>query len=77
MADNDYNIIKPVETLQNVESLAPAKYRQGKKKQQSLHEQNDQRRKLVENELKESTEKDIGSKINENDRDRHSIDYRA
>ena len=32
MPDNDYNIIKPVETLQNVAGLTPAKRRKQKKR---------------------------------------------
>jgi hypothetical protein len=34
MTDNNYNIIKPVESLQNVTSLAPIKDREEKKRRQ-------------------------------------------
>jgi len=77
MADNDYNIIKPVESLQNVGNITAAKRREERKKRQNSHKQKDRQRKPVEDELNESTEKNIDSEIAENDRDEHSIDYRA
>ena len=77
MADNDHNIIKPVDGLQNIAGLTPAKRREERKKQQNLPEQKDQQRELAEDELNESTEKDVGSEIIENAQDRHSIDYCA
>jgi len=77
MADNDHNIIKPVDGLQNIAGLTPAKRREERKKQQNLPEQKDQQRELTEDELNESTEKDVGSEIIENAQDRHSIDYCA
>ena len=77
MADNDYNIIKPVESLQNVAGLNPAKRREEKKKQQNSHKQNDLQREPSEDELNESIEENIGSEIAENNQDEHSIDYRA
>ncbi len=35
MTDNDYNIIKPVDNLQNITSLAPIKDREERKRRQS------------------------------------------
>jgi hypothetical protein len=77
MTDSDYNIVRSSEVLQNVENLAPAKYRQGRKKRQNLKEQNHQEHKVAENELDEPNENDNDDKIPENEIDRHSIDYRA
>ncbi len=77
MADNDYNIIKPVENLQNVGNITAVKRREERKKRQNSHKQEDRQRKPAEDELNESTEKNIDSEIAENDRDEHSIDYRA
>jgi len=77
MADNVHNIIKPVEGLQNIAGLSPTKRREKRKKRQNLHEQEDRQRELAEDELNESSEEDIGNKIAENGRDKHSIDYCA
>ncbi len=77
MADNDYSIIKPVESLQNVGNITAAKRREERKKRQNSHKQEDRQRRPVEDELNESTEKNVDSEIAENDRDEHSIDYRA
>lgn len=40
MADNDSTIIKPVESLQNIGGLKPAKRREQRKRRQSLQEEN-------------------------------------
>ena len=77
MADNNHNIIKSVEGLQNIAGLTPAKRREERKKRQNLHEQNDQERELAEDKLNESAEEDIAGEITKNDQDRHSIDYCA
>jgi hypothetical protein len=77
MTDSDYDIIRPTEVLQNVGGLAPAKYRQGRKKRQNLREQDDSESKLAEGQLEESIEKDTDGKITENDQDSHAIDYCA
>jgi hypothetical protein len=77
MADNEHDIIKSVEVLHNIGSLSPAQRRQERKKRQNLTRQNDQERKFTEDELNKSTDKNISSEINENEQDRHSIDYCA
>jgi len=77
MADNDYNIIKPVKNLQIAGNIAAAKRREERKKRQGSRKQEDRQRKPVEDELNELTEEDIGNEIAENDQDKHSIDYRA
>jgi len=77
MTDNDYNVIKPAEGLQNIRGLAPAKHRDEKKKRQNLNKQNKEQGKLAEDEVNESAEEDLGSEIAKNDQDEHFIDYRA
>ncbi len=77
MADNDFNIIKPVENLQNVGGVTPAKSRKERKKRHNLHEKNDPQRPLLDSERDESTAEDIDSEIADNDREQHSIDYCA
>jgi hypothetical protein len=42
MADNDSSIIKPVESLQNIGSLTPAKRREQRNRRQDLQKQNKQ-----------------------------------
>ncbi len=42
MADNDSSIIKPVESLQNIGSLTPAKRREQRSRRQNLQKQDKQ-----------------------------------
>ena len=76
MADNN-NIIKPVESLQNIASLTPAKRRKEGKKQQNSHERQNRQREFAEEELNETSEESIDSGIDENNQNEHSIDYCA
>jgi len=74
MTNNDY--IKPVESLQNIASVTPAKDRQEKKKQQNRqqdHGKND----YIKDELNLSDQEDIEVQPQEIEIDKHSIDYRA
>ena len=82
MPDNDYNIIKPVESLQNIGALTPARRRKERKHRQNLHEQNEEERKKEPDESSkkepnESSRKELNDKIIEDEADRHSIDYCA
>jgi hypothetical protein len=77
MADNDYNTIKPVQSLQNIGNITAAKRREERKKRQNSREKENRQEQLGENELNESTEQDSYGKIAENNRDENSIDYRA
>ena len=75
MADNDSNTIKPVESLQNIPILTPAKRREQRKhRQQSQNEKReyseDQQNNLV-NEL------DPEPELTENENDENKIDYCA
>jgi hypothetical protein len=38
MADKDLNIVKPVDGLQNIAGLTPARRREERKRRQNLHE---------------------------------------
>ena len=53
MADNDYNIIKPVESLQNIGNIIAAKRREERKKRQDSHKQQARQHKPVEDKLNE------------------------
>jgi hypothetical protein len=77
MADNDYNIIKPVESMKNVGDITPAKRREERKKRQNSREQKDRQRQLAGDSLNQSIEENINSEIAEEDQNEHSIDYCA
>ena len=77
MPDNDYNIIKPVESLHNIAGLTPAKRREERKRRQNLHAEEDEedKQKLNDSLGKESPDNAPVDVDDENDR--HSIDYCA
>lgn len=77
MVDNNYNIIKPVDSLKNIGGLTPTKRRREGKKQQDLNQEDDTKHEDVVDLENGSIEEGIGSEIAENDPDEHSIDYRA
>lgn len=77
MVDSDYNIIKPVETLQNVTSITPAKKREKRKKRQNTRDQGQWQPETNEDQLNKSNEEDINRKNAENGKTDHIIDYRA
>ncbi len=74
MADSNYNMIKPVENLQNVGSLTPVNQRKEKKQRRNPQEQNQEE---GEQELNESVEKNAADQAPENGPNQHSIDYCA
>ena len=76
MTSDDYNI-KPVESLQNIANIDPAKHRQKGKKQQNSSWQDESLHEYKEDEITGSIEEDIDIEPTENDRDKPSIDYRA
>jgi len=51
MADNDSNIIKPVENLQNILALTPTRRREHKKHRQQLHKEEKGRSEQEQNSL--------------------------
>ena len=79
MADNNFNIIKPVESLQNIGGLAPVKQRKERKHKQNLQEENQQEENQQENQKQpnESGEEDINIDIMDDESDQHSVDYCA
>ena len=78
MADNDSNTIKPVEILQNIPVLTPAKRREQKKHRQQTHRENKEDSEQEQNSLVD--EQDLGDEFNEDKNDRSAsggIDYCA
>jgi hypothetical protein len=85
MADYDSNMIKPVEGLQSITGLTPAKRREERKRRQQLHHENEEEGESAKGGLDESgDEQDMNNsdqEWTENQRDRNSdntgIDYCA
>ena len=78
MVDRNFNVIKPVESLNNIANLKPIQERRKRKKDR--REQNNENEKKPETNLEEnsnSIEENITKEIHENDGEEHSIDYRA
>lgn len=75
MADNDSNIVKPVEGMQNITGLSPARRRQQRKRRQDLHEKGKQNPESAKGGL---DEKNQGDEPTESEHpDSLGIDYRA
>ena len=74
MADNDSNIIKPVEGLYNITGLAPTKRREQRKHRQNLREEEEQE---PEQELNEPVDEQDLSELNKSESDENGIDYCA
>ncbi len=73
MADADSNLIKPVESLQNITGLKPINPRNEKKQRRQPQKKNSEEHRR---QLEESVEEELfGEEFDENDRD--SIDYCA
>jgi hypothetical protein len=72
MADNDYGIIKPVETLQNVPALSPAKRREQRKSRRQPPNQE-----KGEDEPSSFEEQVGGAEANAGETEEHSLDYCA
>jgi hypothetical protein len=75
MAENDSNTIKPVESLQNIPVLTPAKRREQRKHREQTHRENMEDSEQVENNLVD--EQETGDGITKNENDRNTIDYCA
>ncbi len=73
MADYDSNMIKPVEGLQNITGLAPARRREERKRRQQLDREDREKDESAEDEetLPE------GRTENGNDRNSGGVDYHA
>ena len=75
MADNDSSIIKPVEGMQNIAGLTPARRRDQGKQQRNLQEE---RSGESERETNESAgEQDLNDELTKNAKDKSTIDYCA
>ncbi len=78
MADNDSNTIKPVESLQNIPVLTPAKRREQGKRRQQLHKGNKEHPEQEQNNLADEQNLDVELTENENDQSASGgIDYCA
>ena len=75
MADYNSDIIKPVENLQNIPGLVPAKDREEKKRRQQLQKEN--KEKLQQELDKSADERKTRNKITKNENERDTIDYCA
>lgn len=72
MPDDNYNMIKPVESLQNIISLTPTKRREERKQRQNPQKEHS------EQELDEQNGADSpNSTSGQNENDKHSVDYCA
>jgi hypothetical protein len=78
MADNNSNTIKPVESLQNIPVLTPAKRREQGKRRQQTHRENKEDSEQEQNNL--AGEQDLDVELTENENDQSAsggIDYCA
>jgi hypothetical protein len=75
MADKDYNIIKPVESLYNIAGLTPVKHRQQRKRRQNPQTESKDKPEEEPDGSTEQQNSDI--EITTDADDEHSIDYRA
>lgn len=77
MANNDYHIIKPVESLQNTAGLAGVKRREERKRRRNLPGQHKQERGSTKGGQDNSRENSKFPPPAEPEADRHSVDYCA
>lgn len=75
MADNDSNTIKPVESLQNIPILTPAKRRDQRTQRQQQHGENKEHSEDERNIL--ADEQELNIELSESEDDPNTIDYRA
>lgn len=75
MADNDSNTIKPVESLQNIPLLTPAKRREQRKHRQQPQKEKKEYSEEEQNNL--AVEPDPGAERTESKNDGNTIDYCA
>ena len=75
MPDNDYNIIKPVEGLQNIAGLTPARRREERKRRQDMRREKREESGQEPNGL--ADQQSTGSEFAEDENEQHSIDYCA
>jgi len=76
MADSDYNVIKPVESLQTIQGIAPAKRRQERKQRQDAPNEHHEETETETETEAERNDAEATETVHDED-DPHSIDYRA
>ncbi|MHC4156699.1 MAG: hypothetical protein ACYST6_17520 [Planctomycetota bacterium] len=74
MAENNYNMIKPVESLQNILRLTPTERREERKRRRSS---NSGKRQASEEEQNGVSDERTSGEAPEDNPDQHSIDYCA
>jgi len=74
MVDSNYNMIKPVESLQNVAGVTPVKERKERNRQKKQKEKSQQEHEQIPD---ESLEAESGSETTGQQDDPNSIDYCA
>ena len=80
MAEYDFNMIKPVDGLQNITGLAPARRREERRRQKKLKNQNDDKHEINNDEIEEDETSDNKPEDwsgNENSSDSSRVDFRA
>jgi len=77
MADNDSNIIKPVEGLHNTAGLTPTKRREQRKRRQNLQKEEGQEPESAEAGLNEPVDEQNLSELNKKENNQNTIDYCA
>jgi hypothetical protein len=75
MADNDYNVIKPVDGLHNIPGITAAKERERRKRRQNSHGKQEENAKQQPNDLADQQKR--GQERSEVENVRHPIDYCA
>jgi hypothetical protein len=73
MPDNDFNIVKPVESLPNITGLTPANPRQERRRRQTAERKN----RSTDNSTNDQSRQTTNDSTTIDKNDEHSIDYRA
>ena len=74
MADNNYNIIKPVDSLHNVAGLNPIDRRKERKRKQNPNQQSHDSAQPSDD---EPIMEQVDDRLNEDDDANNTLDYRA
>jgi len=77
MEDKNFSVIKPVESLNNIAGLNSAQDRRKRKKDRRQSQDDDQKQQKNEEPGSRFIEMEITQKVDTNDGEEHTIDYRA
>ena len=79
MADNNSNLINPVQGPQNVQGLTPTKRREQRKRRQDSDQEKEQQSEQDTQDINElfDDEQPVSNEPAQNTENRHKIDYRA